>query len=83
MKKMCKYIVVGLLACVSLLSCQMEEDVPQVLAEVNNELIEPSYTSVVLTCDLLTNLTIASVRAYVSPTLDFEDAVYVVLSDMG
>lgn len=83
MKKMCKYIVVGLLACVSLLSCQMEEEVPQVLAEVNNELIEPSYTSVVLTCDLLTNLTIESVRAYVSPTLDFEDAVYVVLSDMG
>ena len=52
MKKMCKYIVVGLLACVSLLSCQMEEEVPQILAEVNNEQIEPSYTSVVLTCDL-------------------------------
>ena len=83
MKKMCKYIVLGVLACVSLLSCQMEEEVPQVLAEVNNELIEPSYTSVVLTCDLISNLTIASVRAYVSPTLDFEGAAYGLLSDLG
>ena len=83
MKKMCKYICMALFACFAMAACQSEELPTPVLAEVNKELIEPSYTSVVLTCDLISNLTIASVRAYVSPTLDFEGAAYGVLSNLG
>lgn len=81
MKKIYQYMVLGLLGCFSLLSCQKEEEVPQVFALINEEIIEPSYTSVMLTCSLSSNFTIEAVRAYVSPTLDFADAAYGILSE--
>ena len=83
MKNIYQYIVFGLMACCALLSCQREEEVPQVFVQINEEIIEPSYTSVILTCNLTSNFTIEAVRAYVSPTFDFEKAEIIVLSEAG
>lgn len=83
MKKIYQYILLGLMASCALTACQREEEVPQVFVQVNQEIIEPSYTSVTLTCNLTSNFTIEAVRAHVSPTLDFEEAISDVLSEAG
>ena len=71
MKKMCKYIVVGLLACFAMMGCEPEE-VPQTPSMVIDSLvIIPTYEDVSILCRFRSNVTISTVSVYLSTSLDF------------
>jgi hypothetical protein len=79
MKKMCKYIVVGLLACFAMMGCEPEE-VPQTPSMVIDSLvIIPTYEDVSILCRFRSNVTISTVSVYLSTSLDFSQKEKVVL----
>ena len=67
-----KYIVLCLL--LALVGCQREEDMEIVNATINNERIDPSYSSVSISCNINCNATVNQVKAYISTTTDFSNA---------
>ena len=64
-----KYIVLCLL--LALVGCQRDEEMEIVNATINNELIDPSYSSVSIRCNIKCNATISNVKAYVSTNQSF------------
>ena len=67
-----KYIALCLL--LALVGCQREEDMEIVNATINNERIDPSYSSVSISCNINCNATVNQVKAYISTTTDFSNA---------
>ncbi len=67
-----KYIALCLL--LALVGCQREEDMEIVNATINNERIDPSYSSVSISCNINCNATVNQVKAYISTTPDFSNA---------
>ncbi len=67
-----KYIALFLL--LALVGCQREEEMEIVNVTINNERIEPSYSSVSISCNINCNATINQVKVYISTTPDFSNA---------
>ena len=67
-----KYIALCLL--LALVGCQREEDMEIVNATINNERIDPSYSSVSISCNINCNATVNQVKVYISTTTDFYNA---------
>ena len=67
-----KYIALCLL--LALVGCQRDEEMEIVNATINNELIDPSYSSVSIRCNIKCNATIKNVQAYLSTEADFSSA---------
>lgn len=67
-----KYIALCLLS--ALVSCQRDEEMEMGQVSVSNERLEASYSSVTISCDFQTNVSIQYARVYLSNTKDFASA---------
>ena len=76
-----KYIVLCLL--LALVGCQRDEEMEIVNATINNELIDPSYSSVSIRCNIKCNATISNVKAYVSTNQSFSGSKSHALTEMS
>ena len=74
-----KYIVLFVL--LALVGCQRDEEMEITQLTISNEQIEPSYNSVVISCNIATNITIKEAKVYVSKTTDFSSATMQVLEN--
>ena len=75
MKKIFKYVYICFISLVAFVACEPDPEVPLTLLIINQEIVEPSFNSVELTCDLTSNFTIDYVWAHVSLTPDFSQLV--------
>ena len=75
MKKIIKFISISLISLVSFVACEPDPDVPLTHLIINQEIVEPLYNSVELTCDFTSNFTIDYVCAHVSLTPEFSQVV--------
>lgn len=76
-----KYIVLCLL--LVLVGCQRDEEMEIVNATINNELMDPSYSSVSIRCNIKCNATISNVKAYVSTNQSFSGSKSHALTEMS
>ena len=67
-----KYIALCLL--LALVGCQRDEEMEITQLTINNEHIEPSYSSATISCDITSNVTIKQAKVYVSESTDFSSA---------
>jgi len=81
MLKRFKYIFISLLIPLAMASCYSEEEVPITQITCSKEVITPSYTSVRITCNFVTDFTIQQAMVYVSTTPDFSDAKSEIMSE--
>ena len=75
MKNFIKFISISLISLVSFVACEPDPDVPLTHLIINQEIVEPLYNSVELTCDFTSNFTIDYVCAHVSLTPEFSQVV--------
>lgn len=76
-----KYIALCLL--LALVGCQRDEEMEIVNATINNELIDPSCSSVSIRCNIKCNATISNVKAYVSTNQSFSSSESHALTEMS
>ncbi len=67
-----KYIVLFVL--LALVGCQRDEEMEITQLTISNEQIKPSYSSVAISCSIISNVTIKSAMVYVSESQDFSGA---------
>ena len=73
-----KYIALCLL--LVLVGCQRDEEMEVTQLTISNERIEPSCSSVTISCDITSNVTIKQAKVYVSESTDFSAAKTQVLN---
>ena len=83
MKKMCKYIVVGLLACFAMAACHSEELPPVTAVMVDSLVITPGYVDAEIVCRFRSNVSITHAMLYLSKDSSFSDVEEVVLSQQS
>ena len=76
-----KYIALCLL--LVLVGCQRDEEMEITQLTISNERIEPSCSSVTISCDITSNVTIKQAKVYVSESTDFSSAMIQVLNKKG
>ena len=74
-----KYIALCLL--LVLVGCQRDEEMEITQLTISSERIEPSYSSVSISCNIISNVTIKEAKVYVSKTTDFSSATTQVLEN--
>ena len=67
-----KYIALFLL--LALVGCQRDEEMEITQLTISNERIEPSCSSVTISCDITSNVTIKQAKVYVFESTDFSSA---------
>ena len=73
-----KYIALCLL--LALVGCQRDEEMGITRLTISNERIDPSYSSVAISCDITSNVSIKQAKVYVSESIDFSSAISQVLN---
>lgn len=82
MNKMIKHIFVGVLIMLTWAACQHEEIPLTTRTFIGNIMIEPSYTSAVITCDVASSMTIEKCMAHVSKSPDFSNCQHYFLEQL-